>query len=166
MGEQDTRGAKPPGAESDADRAAREQGLKGRVEPETNESRQMQAEEQGRQGENVRRRFASGEEAFRELARLTQLHGPGTEQAQADFDRLRIDLGDQDHEAHVLLRDLHRAETDFRGIGGSPAGSIALGKQIEEARKAVDANPIAKARLAKIKKARQRNEPVDFTEED
>jgi hypothetical protein len=164
MGEQDTRGAQPPGAESDADRAAREQGLKGRVEPETNESRQMQAEEQGRRREE--RRQLSGDEGLRELARLAQLHGPGTEQAQADFDKLRIGLGDKEHEAHVLLRDLHRAETDFRGIGASPAGSAALSKQIEEARKAVDANPLAKARRAKIEKARRRNEPVDFTEED
>jgi len=164
MGEQDTRGAQPPGAESDADRAAREQGLKGRAEPETNESRQMQAEEQGRQGEE--RRQLSGDEGLRELARLTHLHGAATPQAQADFDRLRIGLGDKDHEAHVLLRDLRRAEQDFGGIGGSPAGSIALSKQIEDARKAVDANPIAKAWLAKIEKARRRNEPVDFTEED
>jgi hypothetical protein len=166
MGEQDTRGT-PPGAESDADRAAREAGLKGRAEPETNESRQMQAEEQGstvpKRGEERR---LSGDEGLRELARLSQLHGPGTEQAQADYDRLRIGLGDTDHEAHVLLRNLRRAEQDFGGIGGSPAGSVALSKQIEDARKAVDANPIAKARLAKIEKARRRNEPVDFTEED
>jgi hypothetical protein len=164
MGEQDTRGT-PPGAESDADRAAREQGLKGRAEPETNESRQMKAEEvnapdRGRPGQ------LSGDEGLRELARLTHLHVATTEQAQTDFDKLRIGLGDKDHEAHVLLRDLRRAEQDFRGIGGSPAGSIALSKQIEEARKAVDANPIAKARLAKLEKARRRNEPVDFTEED
>jgi hypothetical protein len=163
MGEQDTRGT-PPDAESDVDRAARETGLKGRAEPETNESRQMRAEDQGRQGEE--RRQLSGDEGLRELARLTHLHSSGSEQAQADFDKLRIDLGDTDHEAHVLLRNLRRAEQDFGGIGGSPAGSVALSKQIEDARKAVDANPIAKARLAKIEKARRRNEPVDFTEED
>jgi hypothetical protein len=163
MGEQDTRGT-PPGAESDADRAAREQGLKGRAEPETNESRQMRAEEQGRQGEQ--RRQLSGDEGLRELARLTHLHSSGSEQAQADFDRLRIDLGDTEHEAHVLLRNLRRAEQDFGGIGASPAGSAALSRQIEEARRAVDANPIAKARLAKIEKARRRNEPVDFTTEE
>lgn len=162
MGQEENR---PPGAQSDADRAAEEQGLRGRVEPETNESRQMRAEREDRQDQERPRRL-SGDEGLRELARLTHLHAAGNEQAQADFDRLRIGLGDEEHEAHVLLRDLHRAQADFRGIGGSPLGSAQLSKEIEDARKAVEANPIASRNLKRIEKARRRNEPVDFTEED
>jgi hypothetical protein len=156
---------RPP---DEVERAAREQGLKGpgQAEQALREAARQARLEEERGGVAQGRKRLSGDDGTRELARFIHQNSvfqQGTSQEQ--LDRLRISLGDEDHEAHVAIRDYHRALANDRGHPNTPAGSVALQKEIEDTRKAVETNPLAKALLEKIEKARRRNEPVDLNEE-
>jgi hypothetical protein len=154
---------RPP---NEQERAQQEQALQGPAQPETDASRQARREEESRRSQNEERKRLSGEESTRELARFIQQNAVfQSATSQEELDRLRISMGDEQHEAHVALRDYHRALANHRGHPGTPAGNMALQQEIDNARKAVETNPIAKARLEKIERARRRNEPVDLTEE-
>jgi hypothetical protein len=155
-------------------RAADEQALRGRAEPETDESRRMRAEEEGRRRQEEEsggeKKRLTGDDALRELTRILQgsvvFHQASSETAQADLDRLRVGLGDEEHEAHVALRDYHRAINNHNAHPATPAGNIAHAAEVERATKALEANPLAKRRLAAIEKARRMGAPVDFTAEE
>lgn len=160
-------GRRPP-PESDVDRAIEEQALRGRAEPDTDEARQMRAEESGRQVETPKEK-RSGEAVVRDLIRViqgsAQFHHASSEQAQRDLDALRVELGDEDLGAHVALRDYHRALANHNAHPATPAGNVAHAAEVERTRKALEANPLAKKRLDDIERARRRGEPVDFTTE-
>jgi hypothetical protein len=159
------RGEQPP-SDTDADRARREQDLRGPAQGDTDAARQARREEEGRRAQKTERKRLTGDESSRELARFVQQNAVFQSGASQDeLDRLRISMGDEQHEAHVAIRDYHRALANHRGHPNTPAGSAALEKEIKDALAAVEGNPIAQRRLEKIERSRRRNEPVDLNDE-